>query len=110
MSSSRIKILLIRFTLRRTIVLYVCELSDQKEIVCMDQTSIIEFENRMTTLKNNPSRYHDIRFTRYFGGICICYFDFAEKKYVVERIVKEEEDVDDSKSSELLDSSRTEEK
>lgn len=58
-----------------------------------------QFAHRMTVLHQNPKRYKDIRFTKYFGGVCICYWDAGLHEYVVERIVatsldKEECDYD----------------
>lgn len=45
-----------------------------------------QFQSRMTTLHSNPSRFKAIGFTKYFGGIAICYWDHQRKEYCIEVI------------------------
>lgn len=87
----------------------------------MENETVIKFSARMTELCGNPKRYTNVRFTKYFGGICICYYDTKLFSYFVERICEDENSAgkknntkggkskDDGKSDSLLESGGDEE-
>lgn len=84
-----------------------------------------KFDSKMTELKNNPKRYKDVRFTKYFGGLVICYYDEALHKHFTERVYSQKEldaicgkpkvkglaggNEDDGESDSILESSRNSE-